>query len=195
MKPILIIEGVTGAGKSSVIGALGVSLPRGAELIIEDETLGELMDQVRDPAWRARPRFDALEAVLERIERRADEAPGAAFLVERFHLTAYALFPEWERLDAFDARLAALGACVVLLSFPRADAEPRAIERRDRPEWAEGMDAWYGSRAAALAAVRSSQELRWDALTKTRLPFLHIDTRDQEWSRYARTIRAYWEPG
>ena len=202
MKRILIIDGITGAGKSSVLRHLRARVeasPEGAatHFIPEDDTLGQLMDQVRDPAWRASPTFEALEAVLKRLERELAAEPARRFVVERFHLTTYALFPKWELLRGYDERLARLGAAQVLLSYPEALAERRAIERVDRVEenWAQGMDAWYGSRAAALEAVLQSQRRRWEGQRESLLPFLHLDTREADWARYSSAAGPATRPG
>ncbi|MFL5348901.1 MAG: hypothetical protein ACJ8AT_29230 [Hyalangium sp.] len=199
MKRILIIDGITGAGKSSVLKELRArieALPEGADthFIYEDDTLGQIMDQVKDPAWRARPTFEALEGTLQRMERELAASPARSFIVERFHLTTYALFPEWDRLVRFDEWLGRLGTAHLLLSYPEPHAERRAIERVDRQEeqWAQGMDAWYGGREAALDAVIQSQRRRWDGLRKSVLPFLHLDTREGDWARYAATIWTFW---
>ncbi len=198
MKRILIIDGITGVGKSSVLREVRARLEAGQgpapQVILEDETLGQIMEQVRDPAWRDAPTFEALERVLDRMERQLAEEPSRRFIVERFHLTTYALFPMWELLERFDARLARLGAAQVLLSYPEALAEQRAIERPDRQEegWAEGMDTWYGSRAAAVEAVVQSQRRRWEGLRQSALPFLHLDTREGDWPGYAATLLTFW---
>jgi thymidylate kinase len=190
--PILIIDGVTGAGKTSVLTELRSRMPSTVEFILEDDTLGDLMEQIRDPLWRAQPTFAALDSVLQRLEDGVASANGKRFVVERFHLTAFALFPQWEYYQTYDERLGKLGATIVLLTFPPEIAEARAIQRRDRQDWAEGMDDWYGSRAQAVDAVLESQKRRRTSLSKTRLPCLHIDTRGQEWRKYAETIIAHW---
>jgi thymidylate kinase len=198
MKRILIIDGITGVGKSSVLREVRARLEAGPgpapRFIFEDETLGQIMEQVRDPAWREAPTFEALERVLDRMERQLADEPSRCFIVERFHLTTYALHPQWELLERYDARLARLGAAQVLLSYPEALAEQRAIERPDRQEegWAEGMDTWYGSRAAAVEAVVQSQRRRWEGLRRSALPFLHLDTREGDWPRYAATLLTFW---
>lgn len=183
---ILLVDGVTGAGKSTVIRHLSAIVPS-AIVVPEEETLGDLMDLIRDASWRAAPRFLALERVMDRLERE-----DATFIVERFHSTAFALFPEWDLLAPFDERLARLGAHQVLLTYRNAHAEARAIERPDREAWAEGMDAHYGSRALAIDAVVKSNARRIEQLSLSRLPFLHLDTTEREWVHYARTIAAFW---
>ena len=185
---ILLVDGVTGAGKSTVIARLRELLP-GVSIIPEEETLGDLMDLIQDPAWRAHPRFEALERIMTRLERGNE-----TFIVERFHSTAFALFPEWRLLAPFDERLARLGAVQVLLTYRDVLAEERAIERPDRRDvsWANGMDQHYGSRAAAIDAVVRSNAKRVEQLSLSRLPFLHLDTSEGQWMQYARTIVAFW---
>jgi hypothetical protein len=189
---ILIVDGVTGAGKTSVLGELRRQWSGDIEFIEESNTLGDLMNQIRDPVWRANPTFEALDTVLARLDRTLAAEPQRHIVVERFQLTAFALFPDWSYYERFDERLRELGAVIVLLTFPPEQAEVRAVRRIDRDPWDTGMDAWYGSRLQAVEAVVDSQCRRWEGLSKTRLPFLHIDTRDQEWRRYAATIIAYW---
>jgi hypothetical protein len=202
MHRILILDGVTGAGKSSVLKELQARLEASSEaasvsVILEEETIGDLMQQVRDPAWQRCPTFEALDRVLRQLEEGLAGSASRAFLVERFHLTYFALFPRWEHFERYDARLAQLGAAHVLLTFPEALIEARSIARPERAAegWAQGMAAWYGSHEAAVRAALSSQRGRWEALGRTALPFLHIDTREQDWPRYAETILRYWDRG
>lgn len=195
MSRILILEGVTGAGKSSTLKELTARLDASAvRFIFEDDTLGDLMENVRDPAWQSRPTFAALDRVLEELEADFVRYPARRFVVERFHLTAFALLPRWELFASYDARLARLGALHVLLSYPDAMAEGRSIDRPDRAAegWAAGMAEWYGSREAAVSAVVLSQDGRWQGLKRSALPFLHFDTRQQDWPRYAETILSFW---
>jgi hypothetical protein len=197
LSQIVIIEGVTGAGKSSVIAELQTRLTDKYQsiqfrLILEEETLGDLMEQYRDPVWRANPHFASLESVLSGLESGASASDGPSLvLVERFHLTAFALLPRWSLLRRFDERLARLEAVHVLLTYPPSLAEQRAILRPDRTGWAVGMDDWYGSRTAAVRAAIVSQKRRWHGLTLSALPFLHLDTREQMWPRYADTILTF----
>jgi hypothetical protein len=165
-----------------------------AEFIYEDDTLGDIMDQVRDPRWRKAPSFDALESVVTRVEKELAAEPPRRFVLERFHLTAYALHPDWRRLKRYDRRLATLGAKQILLTYPCGLAEARAIERLDRDDrqWAAGMDDWYGSRRSAVAAVVQSQRRRWSALQRSALPFLHVDTREKRWASYAQAALVFW---
>jgi hypothetical protein len=100
-------------------------------------------------------------------------------------------------LRAFDQRLARVNAVSVLLTYPPEYTEMRSIERPDRAAqgWAEATDAWHGSRRNAVREIKTSQQRRRRALDFSRLPFLVVDTRTQDWDRYARTIAAFLEEG
>jgi len=199
---IAIIDGVTGAGKTTVIGLLASLFrdsPNRHDVIVidEDMTLGAIMDQVRDPAWRAHPTFEAIESTIAQLEAAALSTTSVPrlILVERLHLTAYALFPDWRKLRGFDQRLARLNAVSVLLTYPPEDTETRSIERPDRAAqgWAQATDAWHGSRRNAVREIKISQQRRRRALDLSRLPFLVVDMRAQDWTCYVRTIAAFLE--
>jgi thymidylate kinase len=199
---IAIIDGVTGAGKTSVLTLLAENCHKGhwdeVVVIDEDRTLGNILDQYQNPEWCANPTFEAIEATVAFLEQMSapENADGKLILVERLHLTTYALFPKWEKLRSFDQRLGRLNAVNVLLTFPPRETEARSIERPDRADqnWAARMDQWLGSRRNAVLEIRRSQQRRWQALAFSRLSFLHIDTRGRDWMRYAKTITAFLEP-
>lgn len=195
MTPILIIEGVTGGGKTSVIKELRRLIDVSVSFIEEETTLGLIMDQIRDPEWMKNPEFDALASVMETLEDDLSRNPQRRYLVERFHLTAYALTGYWEKLQEFDMRMHELGARMVLLTYPDRLVERRSILRIERNNWAEGMIQYYGSKEKAISAVVDSQRSRWDGLSRTSIPFLHIDTREQDWLLYASLIKTFWSEG
>ncbi len=77
------------------------------------------MDQIRYPDWQIGPSFHALENVLCELKslHQNHVSSNTLVLVERFHITTYALFPHWRRLKDIDARLAAIGASNVTASL------------------------------------------------------------------------------
>jgi hypothetical protein len=164
---------------------------QGFHLITEDETLGTIMEDVRDPSWASRPTFGALIAALVRIENLTARDDRCPILVERFHLTTYALHPHWDELRDFDSRLTAWGAIQVVLCLPESEIPGRSIFRRDRENWGSEMADWYGSEEAAVEAAKESQRRRIHALSLTQIPSIQIDTTDRDWHRYAAAIAAF----
>lgn len=194
MGALLVMEGVTGAGKTSTIAAMRARCDTEGtrlEVVDEDVTLGTFLDDVRDPQWRRQPRFPGLDAGLADANRLRARDPHALVVLERFHLSAYALLPRWASVARYDRALAALGALQVLLDFAPREAEARAILRPDRDGWAGDMDTHYGSRREAIGSVLRSQAMRRRALLLSELPYLHMSTGDADWDARARAVLAF----
>lgn len=196
---ILIIEGVTGAGKSETLRALGRQSAFAARLgpgrvIPEEDTLGEVMDEIAQLGGPPARHVWRLDRVLAALERESRAALGARFVLERFHLSYYALLPDWTLYETYERALERLGCASVLLTVDPSALAARSLERADRRGmgWTEGMIAHYGSRDAALSAIARSQQRRLDALTLTRLPTRIIDTTGQDWDDDAREILKWW---
>lgn len=182
----IILEGVTGAGKSSTLGALLGAAPDTFEVFREEETLGEVMDELRDPSLDDEARCRRMPPIVEALTSRR-----RPFLLERFHPSYYALMPRVQLYDAIDAALHRLEAGLVLLHVPEKRLEERSFARAENPEWASGMASWFGSASAAIAAIRASQDRRLEYLQHTRLPSLMIDTTAKDWNAYATQIRRF----
>jgi hypothetical protein len=196
---ILIIEGVTGAGKSETLRALGRQPAFAARLgsgrvISEEDTLGEVMDEIAQLGGLPARHMWRLDRVLAALERESKAAPEARFVLERFHLSYYALLPDWTLYEAYERALERMGCASVLLTFDPLALAARSLERADRrgTGWTAGMIAHYGSRDATLTAIAGSQQRRLDALALTRLPTRIIDTTGRAWDDYAREILAAW---
>lgn len=198
---VLIVDGVTGAGKSQTLRALqahlaGPTLLREGRVIPEEEKLGEFMAELRQPDLSATERLARLYTVLDEPEHAALVADQTAgYMLQPLHLSYYALLPDWRLYQPLDDRLHALHSQLVLLEFaPQLTAE-RALDRVDRQAstWTQEMIAYYGSRAAALEAIALSQARRPAGLALTRLPSLAIETTTMDWATYADQIIAFWQ--
>jgi len=125
----LIIEGVTGAGKSRTLDALShvEARPdwlRHARVMTEDETLGELMDEeLRDASLTDEQRCFRLHAAVRRIDRAFADGASAGFVLERFHFTHFVFMPRWELYANIDQHLADLDFRSVLLTLPETQIE------------------------------------------------------------------------
>jgi hypothetical protein len=195
----ILLEGITGAGKSRTLAALGAhpafpALLGAGRVFPEEETFGELMDEAAapdaDPRWLLR-RLEATLATLRALPS------SAGFVLERFHPSYYALQPEWARYQPYDTALRELSCGLVLLDYGDTEAERRSLERPDRAAegWHAGMLAYSGSLEGALAAIAASRARRRACLALTALPTLTLDTTEMAWDSYAERIIAFWRSG
>ena len=196
----IILEGVTGAGKTQTLAALirhpefPVLLGSG-RVFDEDETFGEVMTEMQEPGISRQQHVRRLEHVLARIERDAGRfRHRAGFVLERFHLSYYALLPDWNLYAEFDERLARLNFLTVLLQIPEQDLAHRCLDREDREgtTWSADMITHYGSRRAVLEAIVQSTSRRREAAHKSRLPVFEIDTGSKLWEAYADKVVEAW---
>jgi hypothetical protein len=161
----------------------------------EGETFGEFMAEIQGQEIADRRHFRRLERVLTLLEQRAARIQGrAGFVLERFHLSYYALLPDWDLYSGFDERLARLKCLIVLLHIPEQDLERRCLDREDRAgtTWSDDMIRHFGSRAAVLDAVAQSVRRRREATRKSRSSILEIDTGSRSWNAYADQIVDAW---
>jgi thymidylate kinase len=188
----LILEGLTGTGKSSTIEALRA---RGIHVWFDEvATFDDHMDRwLEQPAMPAAERTQRLDSILDHISavapRRANDTTS---IIERFHLSYFALDGDWSIYDGIDERAANLGIRLVLLDVPDDALAKRCLYRQEygHTDW-QSLGDIYGSEQAALEALRCSQQRRRDALGKTRLPSLTIDTTAMDWAAYADRIIAF----
>jgi thymidylate kinase len=187
LKQRLLIEGVCGTGKSSLIAALerrvkAEGLP--CQVISEEETFGELMDELQAPSpdW---PLCQRLDNVLNSLPHRM--IPDGWVILERFHPSYYAQIPELERYTAYDQRLAEWGFQLVLLDLPDQALAARSLYRYEREAegWIEGNLSFYGSEALALQAFQTSQQRRRDYAQLSQMPVQRLDTSSQNWDALA----------
>ena len=196
----ILIEGVTGAGKSQTLLALthnrAFSVLLGSGRVFEeDDTFGEFMAEIQEPGVPNHRHLRRLESVLSLLEQHAGSTRDrGGFVLERFHLSYYALLPDWNLYEAFDERLARLNCLTVLLHIPEQDIEYRCLDREDRAAttWSDDMITHFGSRAAVLDAIVQSTHRRREAAQRSRLPILEIDTGSKTWKAYADTIVEAW---
>jgi len=182
----LIIEGLTGAGKSSVIAELRNILPAEQwQIIYEDETLGELLSELEDKKTTNYEKCYRLRQVLATMDRNANHS----YLLERFHPSYYALIPDWELFRETDSILAEKNFVLVMLHYNERLLEERAMCHFDRKD--DGFNnavAYWGSKEKAFEAYKKSQDNRLACLELTSMNYLKIDTSGREWPRYAREI-------
>lgn len=182
----LIIEGVAGTGKSSIISSLrGAPLLKEALFISEDETLGELFSELQDKSIPLSRHVSRLHLVLQRLK-----SVKGPIVLERFHHSYFALGIPWDMLRAIDKELVHLGFKTALLDLDDSEYEKRSLNRKEREHegWESGFLQLYGGAAAAVEAFKKSQRFRHDSLKLSQLPNRSFTTSTQEWDRIARDI-------
>lgn len=192
----ILIDGVTGAGKTQTLHAL-MRHPRFPRLIgagrvfTEEETLGEVMSELAQPEVPKHVHLRRLHAVLGTI-REGVRASGSSwgFVLERFHLSYYALLPEWDLYAEIDRELVEVGCVTVLLTIPDSVLHERSLARVDRKDtpWEREMVEHFGSESSAIEAIKRSQELRRTAARLTRAPVHEMNTLARDWTAYADAI-------
>jgi len=89
----ILIEGVTGAGKTQTLRALMhhsqfSTLLGSGRVFDEDETFGEVMTEIQEPGIPDHHYLRRLESVFEQLEQQGRSAhASASFVLERFHLS------------------------------------------------------------------------------------------------------------
>jgi hypothetical protein len=123
----LIIEGVTGTGKSSTIKALASM--RTFELFDQHETFGDFMTTwIASPESATRNAESRQHAILDSIAAHRPD-PTYHYLLERFHPSQYALGADW--YDEIDERCAKLHCRMVLLTLPTEQLSARCLYRAE----------------------------------------------------------------
>src|ERR1700736_4265968 len=121
--PGIILEGLTGAGKTHTLEALQKhpsfpTLLQKGRIVFEEETLGELVVELKDPTIPPTERCARLNHVLYEIQQETAALPHeSVFVLERFHHSYYALIPNWSLYSAIDQALNALHYKTVLLDY------------------------------------------------------------------------------
>lgn len=201
--PGLIIEGVTGAGKSEVVAAL-LRNPGLQDLLgpgrafTEDETFGEFMTEMHEPGRLDTELCRRLAAVIEDLKTgRKAYGPDYGFILERFHLSYYALLPDWELYRGFDQTVGRMGCKTVLLTYPDSHAQVRALYRPDRRDtsWTADMLRTFKTPEGVAEAVALSQRRRREGLQRSLLPSMELDTARMNWDDLANHVLAFWRTG
>jgi hypothetical protein len=195
----ILLEGVSGAGKTKILEALRAhpafpTLLQRGRIYHEDETLGDLLSDLKRPDARPLQLCRRLHRVLQKLQR-ASEIDGYGYILERFHLTYYGLFPDWGLYEAVDRQLNTLNCRIVLLHINPSHIEQRSLDRVDRQdsEWAKEIIDYFGSREHALQAMALYQKRRrTTGLSLSTLPYLEIETTLMEWPLYAGQIIRFW---
>lgn len=188
----LIIEGLSGSGKSKLIKEISKSLKQANypyKIYSEEETFGDFMDELNNSTITEEKKCYRLNKVIEKINT---ENKDTLIILERFHLSYYALLPKWRLYRKVDKILTSKDFFMVLLNYDKKLILERAINHFDmKAKLAnplEAMISYFGSKEKAILAYEKSQIKRLEGLKKTKVNTIEIDTSNMNWEEYTKII-------
>lgn len=191
----VIIEGLSGTGKSTLVKLLQAnplivqSKNSRIRVFDEDLTLGELVTEMRTVNIPDSERCNRLLNLLPPIEQAIKNREFV--LLERFHLSYFALMPTWSLVQQVDDYIARLNIGLVLLHFPDNLIESRCFSHPENPYLERELINWYSTKQKAIEAFTVSQQNRCKAITLTGLQTLTIDTGKRNWQSYTNKIASF----
>ncbi|MEO6913008.1 MAG: hypothetical protein ABI182_03175 [Candidatus Baltobacteraceae bacterium] len=190
----IIIEGITGAGKTRTLKALLANETFNNswapyDIFREKEAFGEFMGELAAyPDAQPNEKFHLLDRVVRTACARAQSVESYHFLMERAHYSYYALLPEWNLYQGYDSALSALHSHVFLLWIPEGQLESRSLHRSDRNKWGDSFLQLYGTQNNALKKFETVQLVRYAGICRSSIPHTVIDTSAMDWVAYADLI-------
>lgn len=188
----LIIEGLSGAGKSNLIREITTILKNDNiphKIYSEEETFGNFMDYLNNSTMNESQKCYRLDEVIEKIKT---ENKDNLLILERFHLSYYALLPKWRLYRKVDKFLSSNDFFMVLLTYDKNLILERAINHFDMKAKVDNpldaMISYFGSKEKTIQAYEKSQSKRLEGLKKTKINTIEIDTSNMNWAEYAKII-------
>ncbi|MFN8673185.1 MAG: hypothetical protein U0457_14035 [Candidatus Sericytochromatia bacterium] len=183
----LIIEGLSGAGKSIIIKLLEKKLQeKNIDYILydENETFGDLTEEIKDINNSDIDKCFRLYNILKKLNINSELK-----ILERFHLSYYALIQDWNLYKEIDEELFKDNFLIVFLDYADNLIFDRAINHADLKHdgLALAID-FFGSKEKAFEAYLNSKNNRKKALNLTKLKFIEIDTSEMLWEKYTSEI-------
>lgn len=188
----LIIEGLSGCGKSTIIRNLTKTFNKrniSHTVFDEEKTFGNLMDEIKDES--AIDKCFRLNNVIQEIKQLNNEL----IIFERFHLSYYAVLSDWDLYSDIDLELGKNNFAIVLLTYNDNLIPERALNHFDikNTDSLKLFIEYFGSLENAINAYKESQNKRIEALNKTKLDYIKIDTSEKSWTGYEQKILNFIE--
>ena len=184
---VLIVEGLTGTGKTSTIAALRTIAD--FRCFGEESTFDDFVEQYNaDRETAARRACARMSRILDAIESDA----GSSVLLERFHFSQLAVGSERHWYEPINARCVEMKVRVAILTIADSALTGRALYRAEyeNTDW-QGLIESHGSQTSALEVLRRAQERRIEAVAESGLEYHLIDTTEMLWKRYATQIAGW----
>lgn len=208
----LILEGVSGSGKSTVLEATLRSesyLDRGylSSVVLSEHHTQRVLEakerseglNVEDNVALLRQHLDVVHTMHSRLQRMQWGALGklrhrACYAMERFHLTHVCHYEHmrWEYVKDIDEALSEIGCKLCLLRVDDGEIEERVVSLRRNQEWR----AYLGSRGPTgdhlVDYYVTQQEQLLDLCEASSMPCTTINTSRKEVDEVVADLSALW---
>lgn len=207
----LIIEGICGTGKTTVVHALTKSAPfvqksYPSSIVLSEHHTQRVLE--RKESLEGLTPGDHLELLefyvqfFEKVHERSSRMEWSArnrtnhhlpFLLERFHFTHvfhYGL--AWEHVRSIDERLAKINCKVCILEINETDMEQRIILERDAG-WQKYIHQFGNSNIEIVDYYKKRQNLLLGLLQRTKLEWLKINTSEISVDEIVPQLIAFWD--
>ena len=213
--PGLILEGVSGSGKTTVLHALLRGeryLERGylSSLVLTEHHTQRVLEPkqrreglgVEDNVGLLRRHVETIRALEARLHQTDWAARGRTlhrfcYVLERFNLTHVCHYPHvaWGDVEDVDGALAGLGCKLCLLTADGSVLEERVTDARKNPEWRRQLASLGADRRQVVDHLVAQQEGFLEVCRASSMPFIVVDTSRTRAAEAAEEISAFWLDG
>ncbi len=193
----LILEGISGTGKTSVFEALATHrsmqlVPAKSRLLLSEHHTQRILE-LEEQKGLLTPQhhlelMNQLVTFVEILSNRTShrgwysdrvQEQDLFYLFERFHLTHVFRFAHmnWSQVANIDHRLSTLGAVICLLTVNAENLEKRLFSRKHEC-WLNYLKQYGNTPAEIVDTLMRRQQLALELAKRSSLPTLVIDTSD-----------------
>jgi hypothetical protein len=206
----LIIEGICGTGKTTLVHALTKSAPfvqksYPSSIVLSEHHTQRVLEQKESmEGLTPDDNLKLLEFYVqffEKMHERSSQMDWSArnrtnhrlpYLLERFHLThVYHYGLTWEHVRSIDERLSKINCKLCILEIDDTDMEQR-IFKRNEAGWLKYLHIFGNSNSEIIDHYKKQQDLLLGLLHKTRLEWLKINTSVISVEETVSRLIAFW---
>jgi thymidylate kinase len=191
----LILEGIVGSGKSSVLRSLKKQLTEqdGSSMVLSEHITERPMEPLRSANLeKSLSHLGQLVCLIKQINDIEQSVqkypyPSVQFILERFHFSHCLDIAGFEKFDAFveiDRQMESLGSKLVVLTLHEKLILDRSIvsTKKTRTEaWAKYLAQIADSDEGAAGYYKKQQDDFVSLCEKSEIPSMVVDTSNRDW--------------